>query len=87
MRITAAVQTTGCPSALKAASKGKFGLTAALTAAHRLLHGKQCQDLKQVVLNDITDDAILVKVPATPLSAKVFTEDDLRTDRRAKSRG
>jgi hypothetical protein len=30
-----------------------------------------------VVLDDVTDDAILVKVAATPLRAKVFTEDDL----------
>jgi hypothetical protein len=45
---------------------------------HRLLHGKQGQDLQQVVLDDVTYDAILVKVAPTPLGAKVFTEDDLQ---------
>ena len=30
-----------------------------------------------MVLDDITDDAVLVKVAAAPLCAKVLTEDDL----------
>jgi len=44
---------------------------------YRGLHCEQGQDLQQMVLDDITDDAILVKVAATPLCAKVLTEDDL----------
>mmetsp|Transcript_17395 Transcript_17395/g.52121 ORF Transcript_17395/g.52121 Transcript_17395/m.52121 type:complete len:381 (-) Transcript_17395:766-1908(-) len=45
--------------------------------ADRGLHGEQRQDLQQVVLDDVTDDAILVKVPAAPLCAEILTEDDL----------
>ena len=30
-----------------------------------------------MVLDDITDDAILVEVPSPPFCAEVFTEDDL----------
>jgi hypothetical protein len=45
---------------------------------HRLLHCEECQDLQQVVLNDVTDYPILVKVTATTLGAKVLTENDLR---------
>lgn len=44
---------------------------------YRRLHGKQGHDLQQMVLDDISDDAILVKVSASPLCAKVFAEDDL----------
>lgn len=45
---------------------------------HRLLHREQRHNLQQVVLYDITDDAVLVKVAATPLCAEVFTEYDLQ---------
>ena len=48
-----------------------------LSSAHRLLHGKQGHDLQQVVLDHVADDAVLVKVPASALSAKVLAEDDL----------
>lgn len=41
------------------------------------LHGKQGHDLQQVVLDDVSDNAILVKVAPSPLCAEVFTEDDL----------
>lgn len=33
--------------------------------------------MKQVVLNDIPDDAILIKVAASAFRAKIFAEDDL----------
>ena len=46
-------------------------------STHRLLHGKQGDDLQQVVLDHIADDPILVKVPASALSAKVLAKDDL----------
>lgn len=52
-------------------------LTDVVTLAHRRLHSKQCQDLQQVILDDITNDAILIKIATTALSTKVFTEDDL----------
>ena len=45
--------------------------------AHRWLHGKQRQDLQQVVLDDVPDDAVLVEVPAAALRAKVLAENDL----------
>lgn len=45
--------------------------------AYRGLHCKQGQNLQEVVLDDITDDAILVKVTAAALSSKVLTENDL----------
>jgi hypothetical protein len=41
---------------------------------HRLLHGEQGHNLQQVVLYDVPDDAILVKVAATTLRAKVLAE-------------
>ena len=44
---------------------------------YRRLHGKQGHDLQQVVLDDVSDDAILVKVAAPPLCAKVLAENDL----------
>lgn len=47
------------------------------SGAYWRFHGKQGHDLEQMVLNDVTDDAILVKVAAAALCAKVFTEDDL----------
>jgi hypothetical protein len=46
-------------------------------ATHRLLHRKERQDLQQVVLDDVADDAILVKVAAAALRAEVLAEDDL----------
>ena len=45
--------------------------------AHRRLHGEQGQDLQQVVLDDIPDDAVLVEVAAAPLGAEVLAEDHL----------
>lgn len=44
---------------------------------YRRLHGKQGHDLQQMVLDDISDDAVLVEVAASALRAKIFTEDDL----------
>ena len=44
---------------------------------YRRLHGKQGHDLQQVVLDDISDDAILIKVAAPALCAKVLAENDL----------
>ena len=44
---------------------------------YRRLHGKQGHDLQQVVLDNISDDAVLIEVAASALCAKVFTEDDL----------
>ena len=41
------------------------------------LHGKEGKYLQQVILDDISDDAVLIKVSAPPFSAKVFTENDL----------
>ncbi len=48
--------------------------------AHRGLHGEQGQDLQQVVLDDVADDAVLVKVSAAPLRAEVLAEDHLRAE-------
>ena len=45
--------------------------------AYRLLHGKQRCDLQQMVLNDIPDDAIVVKIASPSFCAKVLTEDHL----------
>lgn len=45
--------------------------------SHRGLHGKEGDDLQQVVLEHISDDAIGVKVASTALCTKVFAEDDL----------
>lgn len=45
--------------------------------AHWGLHRKERQDLKEVVLDDITNDAILIEVSAAPLCPEVLTEDDL----------
>ena len=59
------VVTTGCP-ALNTPQP------------YRWLHGKQGQDLEQMILNHIADDAILVEVAPTPLSAKVLAEDHLQ---------
>ena len=44
---------------------------------YRGLHGKQGHDLQQVVLDDISNDAILVEVATSALRAEVFAEDDL----------
>ena len=44
---------------------------------YRRLHGKQGHDLQQMVLDDISDDAVLIKVAASAFCAKVFAEDDL----------
>lgn len=54
---------------------------------HRLLHGEEGQDLQQVVLDDVADDAVLVKVAAPPLGTKVLGEDDLRTWNEGGARG
>ena len=45
---------------------------------YRLLHGKECQDLEQVVLDDISNDPILVKIAAPTFSAKILAEDHLQ---------
>ena len=45
--------------------------------AYWWLHGKQGHDLQQVILDDISDDAILVEIASSPLCPKIFTEDDL----------
>ena len=45
--------------------------------AYRGLHGEQGHDLQQVVLDDVPDDAVVVKVPSPALGAKVLAEDDL----------
>ena len=55
-------------------------------STHRLLHGEQGHDLQQVVLDHITDDPILVKVPASALSAKVLAKDDLCVRERVERR-
>ena len=49
---------------------------------HRGLHGKESQNLEQVVLDDIADDAKLVKVAAPAFGAKVFAEYDLQPEPR-----
>jgi hypothetical protein len=54
---------------------------------HRLLHCEECQDLQQVVLNDVADYPILVKVTATTLGAKVFTENDLQGGQKGRGWG
>lgn len=48
-----------------------------LSGTHGGLHGEERQDLQQVVLDDVTDDAVLVKVAPSPLRAEVFTENHL----------
>mmetsp|Transcript_9702 Transcript_9702/g.31580 ORF Transcript_9702/g.31580 Transcript_9702/m.31580 type:complete len:350 (+) Transcript_9702:467-1516(+) len=45
--------------------------------ADRRLHGKERHDLQQVVLHDVSDDAVVVEVPPAPLGPEVLTEDDL----------
>mmetsp|Transcript_11898 Transcript_11898/g.22286 ORF Transcript_11898/g.22286 Transcript_11898/m.22286 type:complete len:251 (+) Transcript_11898:235-987(+) len=45
--------------------------------AHWLLHCEESQNLKQVVLHDISDDAVVVEVSSPSLRAKILTEDDL----------
>lgn len=50
---------------------------------HRLLHAEEGQDLQQVVLDHVAHNAVLVKVAAAPLGAKVLREDDLGGRRRA----
>ena len=54
-------------------------INAALQACepYRWLHGKQSQNLEEMVLYDVPDDAVLIKVSPTPLSAEVFAENDL----------
>jgi hypothetical protein len=42
----------------------------------RLLHGDEAEDLEQVVLHDVADDAELVEVPAAALSAERLLEGD-----------
>ena len=39
-----------------------------------LLHGREAQDLEQVVLHDVTDDAKLVEVATPPLGAEGLFE-------------
>jgi len=41
------------------------------------LHGEQRHDLQQVVLHDVANDAVVVKVPAAALGAKVLGEANL----------
>src|SRR5690606_24291928 len=41
------------------------------------LHGDEREDLEQVVLHDVADDAELVKVAAAALGAEGLLEDDL----------
>ena len=48
---------------------------------HRWLHGEERQDLEQMILDDVADDAVCVKVAATPLGAKVLAEDYLKYGR------
>ena len=43
----------------------------------RLLHGDEAEELEQVVLDDVADDAVLVEVPAPALRAEGLLEDDL----------
>lgn len=43
-------------------------------ARSRLLHRDKRQDLKQVILHDVPDDAELVKVSASALCAEGFLE-------------
>lgn len=40
--------------------------------AHRLLHGHKGQKLDEVVLDDVTHDAKLIKVAAAALGTKVL---------------
>mmetsp|Transcript_16308 Transcript_16308/g.48909 ORF Transcript_16308/g.48909 Transcript_16308/m.48909 type:complete len:388 (+) Transcript_16308:465-1628(+) len=47
------------------------------TQADRLLHGNERHDLNQVILDDIPNDAELVKVAAPPLRAKRLLEANL----------
>ena len=58
-------------------TKNRAGGKSTGQGMYRRLHGKQGHDLQQVVLDDISDDAILIKVAAPALCAKVFTENDL----------
>ena len=44
---------------------------------YRGFHGKQCQNLQQVILYDISDDAIAIKIAAATFRPKIFTEDNL----------
>lgn len=53
------------------------GLTARAQGMYRRLHGKQGHDLQQVILDDISNDAVFIKVATPALGAKVFTENDL----------
>lgn len=38
--------------------------------AHGLLHGYQSEDLSEVVLHDVADDAEVIEVPAAALCAE-----------------
>ena len=51
--------------------------TKANKATHRWLHGKERYDLQQVVLDDVTNDAVLIKVTPATVCTKVLTENDL----------
>lgn len=45
--------------------------------AHRRFHREKGHDLQQVVLDDVTDDAVTIKVAAAALRPEVFAEDHL----------
>mmetsp|Transcript_4173 Transcript_4173/g.15289 ORF Transcript_4173/g.15289 Transcript_4173/m.15289 type:complete len:394 (-) Transcript_4173:383-1564(-) len=45
--------------------------------ARRFLHREQRQNLQQVILHDIANDAVMVKVSTSALGAKIFAKVDL----------
>ena len=42
----------------------------------RFLHGRQAEHLHQVILHDISDDSVLVKVSAAPFRPERLFESD-----------
>ena len=44
---------------------------------NRLFHRKEGHNLQKMILDDISDNSVMIKVPTTAFGAKILREDDL----------